>query len=125
VRVPRRPDIPGNEQAPNAEEKLSWDFSRVTFSPLPANLLPEKCWRCEGRGHKHDCPDCRCTCEYCDGTGKLSPPTVRIGRVPFAALYVDLIQKLPGTEIGKPKHAPKPLPFRFEGGEGLLMPMCG
>ena len=122
VRVPRRPDIPENKEAPNAEERLPWDFSRVKFGPLPEpKRLPDKCGMCEGRGHKHKCPDFRCECEYCDGSGKL-PPTVRIGKIVFASQYIERIQALPGLEIGKPKPPPRPLPFRFKGGEGLLMP---
>jgi hypothetical protein len=120
LRVPRRADIPDNKEAPNAE-RLPWDFSRIKFGPLPEpELLPDQCWMCEGRGHKHRCPDCCCECESCDGSGKL-PPRVRIGKAVFFAPYIERIQALPGLEIGKPKPA-HPLPFRFKGGEGLLMP---
>jgi hypothetical protein len=48
---------------------------------------------------------------------------VRIGKVTFNAQYIELIKTLPELEIGKPKLGPVPLPFRFKGGEGLLMPM--
>ena len=128
VRVPRRPDIPENENAPNAEklERLPWDFSHVKFAPLlEPELLPDECWLCEGRGHQHKCPDCRCECECCHGSGKLRP-RVRIGKAVFAAQYIERIQVLPELEIGKPmRQRPRPLPFRFKGGEGLLMPMAG
>jgi hypothetical protein len=121
VRVPRRPDIPENKEAPHVDERLPWDFSRVKFGPLPEpEYLPDQCGWCDGRGYQHKCPDCRCECKYCDGSGLL-PPRVRIGKVVFAALYIEWIQALPGLEIGKPKPS-RPLPFRFEGGEGLLMP---
>jgi hypothetical protein len=123
VRVPRRPDIPENNGAPNAEklERLPWDFSRVKFGPLPEpELLSDQCWACEGRGHKHTCPDCCCECEHCEGSGKL-PPRVRVGKAVYFGPYVEWMQTLPGLEIGKPKPA-DPLPFRFKGGEGLLMP---
>src|SRR5262245_47843313 len=79
VRVPRRPDVPENKEAPNAE-KLEWDFSRVKFGPLPEpEPLSDKCGWCEGRGHLHRCPDCRCECTECNGSGKLVP-TVRVGK---------------------------------------------
>ena len=39
VRVPRRLDIPENKEAPNAEEALPWDFSRVKFAPLPLHRV--------------------------------------------------------------------------------------
>ena len=124
VRVPRRPDIPENKEAPNAEERLPWDFSRVKFGPLPEpEFLPDQCWRCGGRGRKHECPDCQCECDDCNGRGKL-PPRVRIGKAVFAVRYIEWIQALPGLEIGKPmRQLPRLLPFRFKGGEGLLCPM--
>jgi hypothetical protein len=49
----------------------------------------------------------------------------QIGKARFRARYIELIQALPGLEIGKPKLGPKPLPFRFKGGEGLPMPLLG
>ena len=122
VRIPRRADIPENKEAPNVE-KLPWDFSRIKFAPLlEPKLLPDKCWHCDGTGYQHKCPDCRCVCEHCNGTGKF-PPRVLIGKVIFSGRYIELIQTLPELEIGKPKPAPAPLPFRFKGGDGLLMPM--
>jgi hypothetical protein len=123
VRVPRRPDIPENKDAPNAEARLSWDFSRVKFGPLPKlKTLPDKCGWCLGRGYQHNCPDCRCECEHCNGFGKFAPK-VQIGKTHFSAQYVAWIEALPELEIGKPRPAPHPLPFRFKGGEGLLMPL--
>lgn len=121
VRVPRRPDIPENKEAVKAEG-LPWDFSRVKFGPLPEpELLPDQCWKCAGRGHKHECPDCRCECKACAGSGKL-PSRVKIGKAVFAGQYIEWVRALPGLEIGKPKPS-TPLPFRFKGGEGLLMPL--
>ena len=123
VRVPRRPDIPENKEAPSIEEleRLPWDFSRVKFGPLPEpKLLPDRCGWCNGSGRQHNCPDCRCWRKHCHGSGKLQP-RVRIGKATFFGPYVEWMQTLPGLEIGKPKLR-APLPFRFEGGEGLLMP---
>jgi hypothetical protein len=123
VRVPRRPDIPENKEAPNAEG-LPWNFSRVTFGPLPEpELLLDRCLMCLGRGRKHECPDCSCECGHCNGSGK-TPPRVRIGKAVFAVRYIEWMLALPGLETGKPmrKH-PQLLPFRFNGGEGLLCPM--
>jgi hypothetical protein len=124
VRVPRRPDIPENKEAPNADERLPWDFSRIKFGPMSEpELLPDQCWRCAGRGHEHTCPDCRCECAYCNGSGKL-PPRARIDKAVFQTRYTEWIQALPGLEIGKPmRRHPRLLPFRFKGGEGLLCPM--
>lgn len=97
VRVPRRPDIPENKQAPSAErlEQLPWGGSRVKFGPLP-----------ELEGLADKVMDCR---------------SVRIGKAFFFAPYIEWLQTLPALQIGKPKPS-RPLPFRFEGGEGLIMP---
>jgi hypothetical protein len=125
VRVPRHPDIPENKEAPNAKaEGLPWDFSRVKFGPLPEpEPLSDRCMACGGQGRKHyTCPDCHCECEFCAGSGK-TPPRVWVGKAIFASRYIEQMQTLPGLEIGKPKPPPHPLPFRFKGGEGLLMPM--
>jgi hypothetical protein len=126
VRVPRRPDIPENKEAPNAEKLLPWDFSRVKFGPLPEpKLLPDQCSWCAGSGHKHKCPDCCCECEHCKGIGKF-PPRVRIGKAVYFGPYIEWIQALPSLEIGKPmRQHPHPLPFRFKDGEGLLVPRRG
>jgi hypothetical protein len=121
VRVPRRPDIPENKEAPNPEN-LEWDFSRMKFGPLPEGPLREQCRMCDGRGYEHDCPDCRRECEHCDGIGEQLLPPIRIGEARFKGVYISWIRELPGLEIGKPKPV-DPLPFRFDGGEGLLMPM--
>jgi hypothetical protein len=99
VRVPRRPDIPENKEAPNAEEKLPWSMCAPgksrKFAPLPEQFVVERA-----------------------GSHRM----VAIGRAFFGAHYVKLMRALPGLEVGKPKPE-APLPFRFEGGEGLLMPL--
>lgn len=107
VRVPRRPDIPENKEAPSIEklERLPWDFSRVKFERLPEfKPEPNECWACDGTGHQHKCPDCHCECQYCNGSGKRTP-LIRIGKVAFNARYMELIQRLPGLEIGKPRRS--------------------
>jgi hypothetical protein len=102
VRVPRRPNIPENKEAPNPE-KLPWDFSRVKFAPLfEPKLEPEfvddKCWHCDGTGYQHKCPDCRCVCEYCNASGKF-PPRVLDAAIAEAS-----------ADIEKAKHSKVPPP---------------
>jgi hypothetical protein len=125
VRVPRHSaQFPEQNEPPNVEG-LPWDFSRVTFEPLPDWLdIPGQCSVCDGRGFQHDCPSCRCECELCKGTGE-NPKPVQIGEAWFDGRYIGWIQPLSGLEIGKPKSSIAipfgesviPLAFRFEGGD--------
>lgn len=80
-------------------------------------------------------------CDDCGGTGDLgdpdTPPLVptRVGPYSIDRRYVALLQTLPGIELdlgredwfaGAPYHAgptARPLRFRFDGGEGAIMPL--
>jgi hypothetical protein len=126
VRVPRRADV---DEGSTSVERLGWAPSNATYVSAPRFELPRSpevdCEKCDGRGTKHDCPGCSCKCEHCDGTA-VEPEkfTVGIGEGIFSAKFLRLILGLPGVELG-PIHSREPMPFRFEGGEGLLMPMRG
>jgi len=131
VRVPRRDDIQETADAPNpttlfddAEPRM--DYRPAIFPELPSYKSTKiECFRCEGRGTEHDYPDCTCECIECGGDGfDEKEPAIYIGidGVPFALKYVIKIASLPNIQVGKavPSGA---LPFRFDGGEGLLMPV--
>jgi hypothetical protein len=135
VRVNRRDDIAENPAAPDAEKLFSLQFikkGRRCYAPAPKLQLSEpfewideiECRGCGGSGKKHDCPNCQCDCSFCDGTGKQALPQfqqVALGHAHYKAKYLYWLQTLPGLELG-PTQKRKPLSFRFEGGEGLLMP---
>lgn len=132
VRVPRRDDIPEVEGAPAAEQifpsNVSYGFSPVPAVDLPADTVvieKEECEDCEGAGHEHDCPDCQCECFNCGGKGFIETDklqvSVGIGAGIYQGKYVALLLGLPNLELG-PISATNPLHFRFDGGEGLLMP---
>jgi hypothetical protein len=107
---------------------------RARYKPAPKFELPELCeWeekltclQCEGSRRRHRCPDCKCTCPNCGGAGLV---TIRkhhettIGRACFNSKYVAWLQELPNLALAQPPHKHAPLAFRFEGGEGLLMPI--
>lgn len=106
------------------------NFFTPSFDLPPAQepTMVECAW-CEGRGTVHDCPDCGCICEDCDGKKMVqSEPTssTTIGGVYFTLRYVHLICSLPGLQIAHTAIAKgpalKPLLFRFDGGVGALMP---
>ncbi len=131
VRVARRDDVPENEEAPDVEktvEKARLDEASFVRLPL-IDLPPEEkseCQACEGRGTEHDCPDCTCDCEVCNGSGEESSDlnsSVGLFGIPFAMRNARLILSLPGVEISRPQGHLSPMPFRFEGGIGMSMPL--
>jgi hypothetical protein len=134
VRVPRRPDIAENPDAPN--DRALKLFEQVgmkrRYRPAPAFELTEpfewneefECATCRGDGKMHACPDCKCKCQVCDGAGKQTIErfrTITLGRAHYQAKYLSWLQPLPGLQLG-PTHRQNPLAFRFDGGEGLLLP---
>jgi hypothetical protein len=82
---------------------------------------------CDGRGALSEGKeDEQETCEDCHGTGKISK---RVG-VDLGHFWVDsrYLRKLRDEFTGLKfftanREAPSPVPFRFDGGFGILMPM--
>jgi hypothetical protein len=132
VRVPRWPTVPERAEAPNAEELFAKDVTDE-FRPLPAITIPlpkepEDCEECDGRGVKHECPTCGCTCRACSGSGQRpvgDRVSVGIGPSVFPARYILLLQSLPSVQITTPDNRNIPARFRFDGGEGLLIQIHG
>jgi hypothetical protein len=133
IRVPERPEFSDIEQRIkiNIAEPLKGFGVAKFFSPsfeLPPATVRGECLKCAGRGHLHDCPDCDCECEHCDGTGNSDSEqfaSVSIGPTPFALNYVRQILSLPRVEIEEfaAEQSEKCLFFRFDGGVGALMPL--
>lgn len=137
IRVAERPDVPDQEGLPNLD-LMQKEFQRICafrpwrfVLPLPPAATQEKCDACYGRGTEHDCPDCECECEYCEGRGviKKSPEeqerriSASYAGVLYALGHIRLIASLPDLEI---ETAPRPdaaTRFTFAGGDGLLMPL--
>lgn len=130
VRVPRRSDVSdGHKVGPKLEALFkvdsanNWRALRPVHIPAPMNS--GECGECHGSGREHDCPNCTCKCEGCNGTGKdeTQQQSATIGGVLFSAQYVRLLQSLPNCEVPteiKADHQ-TPMPFRFDGGQGVLM----
>lgn len=132
VRLPRQDGIP--EQTKEAK----WDapfkgFEDATFSPKKVKLPPSPvqqgdCEECEGRGTDHACPNCQCTCDACNGSGKgIAEKSVStsIRGVTVALRYARMMLALPGIEIADMPKPREPMLFRFDGGIGALMPTNG
>ena len=125
VRVPRVAAIGEVPRTPNPEKIFApmpadgWRTLRVALPPVAP---PKECGSCYD-GFEHDCPDCTFECYECKGTGfVVAKVSNEIGGVIFDLKYIRMIAELPGVEIvitdGK-----SPAFFRFEGGDGVLMPM--
>lgn len=132
VRVTLRPDVPDTDKPFNQNEPLNGvetaTFFRPAFELPPAPTAKGECTACDGRGYDHDCPDCECVCEICDGEGNVDierKMSTTIGPKIYSLHYVRMVLSLPGIEIAAhPKKSDeKPLLFRFEGGVGALMSM--
>jgi hypothetical protein len=130
IRVPRREDA--TEQDEVNVLNLPWDKPHY-YVPFPDIAMPPKVTRTEKcscfDGYEHDCPDC--ACEECDGTGTATidsdaKTSVGLCGTPYALRLVRMIADLPGLQIAAGrslKHdRSSVLAFRFDGGDGLLMP---
>jgi hypothetical protein len=128
IRVPRLPEIPENPKCPDAEKVLALTAQEETAS-LPSFEIPtpemSACESCNGRGTEHDCPDCACDCDECDGSGEIAENiSVGLHGVIFSAKYILILKRLPGIRIAA-QCVPK-APCRFTcdgGGEGAIMSM--
>lgn len=124
IRMPRVAEIGEVPGAPNPEKifaAMPADGWRPLRVDLPPVAPPEECISCYN-GHEHDCPDCTCECEECDGTGKVAAKvSTVIGGVIFDMKYIRMIAELPGVEVSI-TDSNSPSFFRFEGGDGALMP---
>ena len=131
VRVPRRADIAENKDAPNtAKVFANWVDPDRPLPPIsiPPEIGEPECRVCDGRGTMHNCPDCGCTCKRCEGRGATSNHSdLSIGFAGecFAAKYIKILMQLPSVTIANPKEKEGPLPFAFDGGIGMLMPIRG
>lgn len=126
IRVVRRADVPDRSDAPDMG-RLFKDTIGVSWRPLRKFDVPkeieERCRTCDGRGHKHDCPDCECECENCGGTGiAVEGFSICIGEGIFNVKYVLLLASLSGIMVPEiVNDVSNPMPFKFDGGDGMLM----
>jgi hypothetical protein len=122
--------------------------SELPMLPIPADLPPTKlcpdcdrkdwyaketCDDCNGEGtfehgrHEYDCKNCdgegeiKAQCLKCGGKGYLIE-AVQIGDAHFSSSYLALLADLPGIAIA-PNGKDGAAYFKFDGGDGVLMPM--
>jgi hypothetical protein len=91
----------------------------IEFDNMRSRYTVE-CLTCGGFGNiKDDCLDC-------SGKGTIEiekPYPFKIGTSHFQVIYLRWLAELPNCSIGPSPDPLKPAPFRFDGGDGLLMPM--
>ena len=134
VRVARCDDVPEVEveAAPPKCEKLFADnpfISAVEIPDIPP-MIEADCDCCNGYGtHEqkcktgtaYDCEECNATGKRVTEPGETMWPQITVGDTGFASKYLRLIKALPGIEFSP--NGQNPAPFRFDGGDGLLMPI--
>jgi hypothetical protein len=96
VRVPLRADVPPSLDVPAGLSSLFCDHPDVVWRPLRKVKLPPI----------------------------VSEDTsMYIGDVLFNVKYVRLLATLPAVEVPTKINPEKQMPFRFDGGDGVLMPL--
>ena len=85
--------------------------------------IPKKAWDAIVKTKRSKGKPVMETCGECNFTGfSWTPDSRKIGGVKINMVYLSMIGGLPGAEIGV--FGPRgPARFRFDGGEGLVMPM--
>lgn len=151
IQVPRLDDVEENPTAPDVTSLLLTP-KPTTYFPVKDLVLPGLKWcsECKGQGRNVDCPECHgdgeveletdynsysCECktcygrakvdkcEECEGMGKVEDKSpVDVGNAAFQPRLLRLLQSLPDCEIG-PTGPQPPAWFKFDGGDGLIMPM--
>ena len=139
IRVPRLhvPEFPENEKAPDVEELFKEADKRGPYEWVPVpevKIETVQCGACKGIDIRKEDGEAF-PCKRCNGEGhyqKAEPVKFPLGAATIALsnVYLDLIHReLPNPQIGLIKEAAgdhwtaKPVKIRFDGGEGLLMPI--
>lgn len=125
VRVPRLAGVGEVERAPKAERLFTAYPLATELRPLPAFAFPAPeritCDGCKGLGREHDCPDCQCECDLCDGVGTLETvASASLGGAIFDCRHLKLITALPSVRVPISPIQNEPMRFVFRGGDGLI-----
>ena len=128
IRLPAQENIGARADAPNVASFFS--DPAPGLQPLPVVDLPKprvtRCEECEGRGTEHDCPECGCKCDACDGYGHITQRVVvRFGKLLISGRDWRKLVYLPNTRVAAEPDRHGRLRFAFDGGDGVAMPMRG
>lgn len=135
-------DAPVTTRLFPSQEPAEWfDLANVQFAPV------EICPLCEGKQGTVECPECKGSgevdlendyseytvdcktcdgdgetrCKHCHGSGTVEGINV-LGVAKFGTSLLKMLLPLPNCKIGITT-AIQPAWFRFDGGDGLIMPM--
>ena len=135
IRVARREEVPEQENHDRPDIlKLPWDVDRkympLITPPLPSQSVQTELCGCFD-GFEHDCPDCKCVCEACNGTGHQTIDSdanisIDVLGIPFDLSLVRLIASLPNLQIALAIANWRDIliiAFTFDEGAGFLMPL--
>ena len=133
--VPRDYTVPKRKESPNVEKLLSEVQAKGEpewVDVPPHKIIRKPCRECKGAGYvDYDLNPCsadaknaeKCGCEQgyrLSGYAKIRGPKEEIA---IASRYLTLIASLPGAKIGANGGERDPVRFKFDGGEGLVMPI--
>jgi hypothetical protein len=126
LRVAIEAGIDDNPLAPDAAATFDRAPSPNEYAPIPDVNAPTKepCGRCCGDGY-YDCECCdhERECPDCGGSGMIAPKTsTLISGARFDDRYLALLGSLPNCQIGITGQYTAAR-IRFDGGDGLLMPL--
>lgn len=135
IRIPRHPDIKEILEAPDAlniflkAEPIPSEWIDIPALPEPQFI---QCKECDGQRFvtwKTDWNEYEAECKSCDGTGESGEiRKIEINGVIFNVEYLRKISKLPNFKISVLNagdgivEKEKPVWFKFDGGDGLIMP---
>ncbi len=113
IRIDRHPEIEERENAADVYKLFAEVFPPQEWFEIPELPKPvfENCEFCFGKG-----------CDECDGEGKFEVlEKTKINGCFFQNKYLRLLEELPNCKIS-PTGKEKPAWFKFNGGDGLIMP---
>ena len=146
-RVPAIAEVPEDPDATKGSKGVMAMLDKDVvneYKPLPPfePREPGPCPGCDGRGKSEwvECPDCTerihldgqtIVCLECGGLGRrlkhddgnIHLLSVDLGGTWISVKYYEILSKLPKLTIATNMDATGPLHFKFDGGDGLLMPM--
>lgn len=104
IRVPRRDEVTRRDGPPMTN--IGWPHASLNdWEDLP--LFPKTEWK---------------ECHVCSGSIRVDAP-VKFGERYINSYYLELISTLPNVRASRAGRHAEPMMFRFDGGEGQVMPM--